>query len=251
MKDGLVSDPEHCGFDPKVAMCKAKDGPDCLTPAQVETMRAVYGGVVNPRTGKQIFAGLRAGQRSAGRPVVAGPTPFPVATTYMRDLVFKDPKWDFKTFDYDKDIVTARKAGASVLDVPSDGLAKFFAGGGKLLLTHGWSDGLIPAGNTVGFYKSHDSTARRKDRAGTSPPVHDPRHGPLRRRRWAVRLRSLSVIDAWVKQGEAPERIVVSQPPGMPAMTRPLCPYPQVAKYTGKGSTDDAANFVCKAPKAK
>jgi feruloyl esterase len=60
---------------------------------------------------------------------------------------------------------------------------------------------------------------------------------------------ALSIVDAWASTGEAPERVVVSRPPGAPAMTRPLCPYPQVAKYTGTGSADDAANFVCKVAK--
>ncbi len=64
----------------------------------------------------------------------------------------------------------------------------------------------------------------------------------------------LGAVEAWRERGVAPERIVASRGPGRggaanpAAMTRPLCPHPQVAKYTGSGSTDDAANFVCAAP---
>ncbi len=244
--DGLVADPERCGFDPKVAECKSGDGPDCLTPAQVETMRAVYGGVVDPASGKAVLPGFEPGSELQVGILLSGPTPFPVANTYMSDIVFKDPKWDFKSFDYGKDIPIARKAASNVLDVPTNGLAKFFAGGGKLLLTHGWADGLIPSRNTIRFYKGLETkidrkTAEQQVRLFMIPSMGHcgGGDGPFV---WDV----LGTIDAWADKGKAPERITVSQPPNRPAMTRPLCPYPQVAAYTGKGSTDDAANFVCK-----
>ena len=86
--------------------------------------------------------------------LVGGPEPFPVATSYFRDLVFDNPKWDFKSYDYDKDLPASYKAGSPILDVPSDGVAAYLAGGGKLLLSHGWADGLIPSLSTVEFYKS-------------------------------------------------------------------------------------------------
>ncbi|MFZ1992132.1 MAG: tannase/feruloyl esterase family alpha/beta hydrolase [Alphaproteobacteria bacterium] len=248
VKDGLVSDPEHCSFDPKLAQCKAKDGPDCLTKAQVATMRAVYGGIKNPRTGKQLFAGFEPGSEAQVGLLMSGPEPFPVATSYMRDIVFKDPKWDFNSFDYDKDVAKAHDAGAQDLDVPSDGLSKFFARGGKLFLAHGWSDGLIPAGNTVAFYKAMLATLDDKTRAAQARLFMIPGMGHCAGGEGPFVFDPLSVIDNWSEESEAPERIVVSKPPDAPAMTRPLCPYPQIAKYKGAGSTDDAANFECANP---
>jgi hypothetical protein len=167
----------------------------------------------------------------------------------MRDIVFKDPKWDFRSFDYDKDVAAAREAGAGVLDVPSDGLAKFFAGGGKLMLSHGWNDGLIPAGNTVAFYKSMLSELDAKTTAEQLRLFMVPGMGHCAGGEGPFVFDPLSIIDAWAEKGEAPERIVASRPPIMPAMTRPLCPYPQVAKYAGQGSTDDAASFTCVSPR--
>jgi len=246
VEDGLVSDPEQCRFDPKVAQCRGEDGLDCLTAAQVDTMRAVYGGVMNRRTGKRIFSGFQPGSEAQVGLLMAGPEPFPVATTYMRTLVFKDSKWDFKTFDYDKDVAAARDAGASVLDVPSDGLAKFFAKGGKLLLSHGWNDGLIPAGNSVAFYKTLLSELDAKTAAESVRLFMVPGMGHCGGGDGPFVFDALSVIDAWVDKGNAPDRIVASRPPGAPAMTRPLCPYPRAAKYLGKGSTDEAVNFGCK-----
>ena len=58
----------------------------------------------------------------------------------------------------------------------------------------------------------------------------------------------VSVIDSWVATGKAPERIVASNPPNAPKRTRPLCPYPQEAVYSGKGSTDSEENFTCAVP---
>ena len=203
------------------------------------------------RTGKRIFAGFEPGSELQVGLLLAGPAPFPVATTYMSDVVFKDPKWDFKSFDYDKDIETARDAGAGILDVPPFGLAPFFADGGKLLLSHGWSDGLIPAENTVDFYKSMTDQPGTKATPDSVRLFMVPGMGHCGGGDGPFLFDALSVIDTWSSKGEAPDRIVASRPPGAPSMTRPLCPYPQIAKYTGKGSTDDAANFVCKAPKAK
>ena len=248
VKDGLVGDPERCRFDPKVLVCKGKDGPDCLTAAQVVTMKAVYGGVKNPRTGKRIFAGFEPGGEDQLGLLMAGPEPFPVATSYMRDLVFKDPKWDFKTFDYDRDVNLARDAGSSVLDVPSGGLAKFFAGGGKLLLSHGWSDGLIPAGNTVAFYQAMQSTLDPNTTASSARLFMVPGMEHCGGGNGPYLFDALTAIDGWVDKGDAPNRIVASRPPGTPAMSRPLCPYPRIAKYSGKGSTDEAANFTCVTP---
>src|SRR5262249_56041862 len=56
----------------------------------------------------------------------------------------------------------------------------------------------------------------------------------------------------WVEQGVAPERITATKyngdnPANGVAMTRPLCPFPQFAEHKGKGSTNAAENFVCKA----
>ncbi len=62
VKDGFSSDPEDCAFDPKLPSVRTKDGPDCLTAAQVETMRTIYGAAVtNPRTGERVFAGFPPG----------------------------------------------------------------------------------------------------------------------------------------------------------------------------------------------
>ena len=247
LKDGIVSDPEHCAFDPGTLQCKDQPGGDCLTAPQVAALRDIYAGVKNPRTGERVFAGFQPGSEQQLEMLSAGPEPFPVATSYLRDLVFANPQWDFKSFDYDKDLVPAYKYGSDILDVPSDGFSKFFAGGGKLLLSHGWSDGLIPAPNTVAFY--HAMTAKMDPRkaADSVRLFMIPGMGHCGGGDGPSVVDMISAIDQWTDKGKAPDSIVANNPPNQKPMSRPLCPYPQIAKYKGSGSTEDAANFACTA----
>ncbi len=247
LKDEIAGDPERCSFDPGILHCKEGDREDCLTAPQVAALRDIYAGAKNPRTGEQIFAGFPPGSEQQLMALVSGKEPFPVATSYFRDLVFNNPQWDYKSYDYDKDLEATFRAGSDYLDVPSDGLARYFEGGGKLLLSHGWADGLIPAANTAAFYKAMTAKMDPKKAAesvrlfmlpgvshcvgGEAPSVTD----------------MLSVIDQWVETGKAPERIIASSAPNQKQISRPICPYPQTAKYKGSGSTEDAVSFECKA----
>jgi hypothetical protein len=241
VKDGIISAPGRCRFDPAVLQCKGAEAADCLTSAQVAAVRAIYQGPRNPQTHKQIYPGFEPGSEAMFPIQTMGPQPFGVAFTYFRDLVFKDAKWDFRSFDYDKDVERAIQAHRDILDVPPKGLENYLAGGRKLLLSHGWADGLIPAMSTVNFYKDLKKTADARlfmipgmghCAGGDGPFVFD----------------AISTIDRWVETGRAPERIVVSNPPNAPARTRPLCPFPQEAVYSGTGSTDDEKSFRCAAP---
>jgi feruloyl esterase len=247
VKDGIVSSPQRCHFDPAVLQCKAGDRPDCLTGPQVAALRAIYQGPHNPRTGKSIFPGFEVGSEAMFPIQTMGPEPFGVSVSYLRDLVFKDPKWDFRNFDYDKDVKHAMEVGSAVLDVPSTGLDAFLGGGHKLLLSHGLADGLIPTMSTVNFYTAltkHVGAAQSQDaRLFLIPGMGHCGGGD-----GPFVFSAISTLDSWVESGHAPQRIVVSNPPGAPARTRPLCPYPQEAKYAGQGSTDDQQSFKCAAP---
>jgi len=247
LEDGIVEDPEHCSFDPGMVQCKDDVGTDCLTAAQVTAMREIYAGVRNSKTGEKVFSGYEPGSEMQLAIMIGGKEPFSVATSYFRGLVFHDPQWDFRSFDYDKDIAASLAAGSEVLDVPSDGLARFLKSDGKLLLSHGWSDGLIPAGNTVDFYKSmiaktDSKTARESFRLFMIPGMGHCMGGDA-----PYVTDMLGVIDEWVENKKAPDTILASRPPGTRPVSRPLCPYPQIARYKGEGSTDDAANFECRA----
>jgi feruloyl esterase len=247
LKDGMVGDPEHCNFNPGTIQCKEGDNNDCLTAPQFEALRDIYAGTKNLRTGEKVLDGFEPGSEQQFTALIGGKEPFPVAQSYFRDIVFNNPQWDYKSYDYDKDLAASYKAGSDILDAPSDGMAKFFEKGGKLLLSHGWSDGLIPASNTVSFYKSMTAKMNPKKAADSVRLFMIPDMGHCGGGDAPTVTDMLSVIDQWVDKGKAPERIIASNPPNQKPMSRPICPYPQVAKYKGSGSTDDAANFECKA----
>jgi len=264
VEDGLISRPGQCRFDPAAIQCRAGDAEDCLTQPQVETARAIYAGIPDPRTGELLLPGWPYGAEMQLAALMMGQQPFPVALTYFSMLVFGDqPGWDWRGFDYLRGFYDARDYGAEILNVPPDDLDAFFARGGKLLLSHGWADGLIPAWNSEWFYRRlyHDLPKQQAEEqlrlfmapgmdhcsGGTGPSQFD----------------TLGVIDEWASTGRAPNRIVAERPatsgapmPGAPAapplapMSRPLCPYPLVAAYAGEGDTAVAENFRCVAPSA-
>lgn len=245
VKDGIVSAPQRCGFDPAAMQCTAAGAPSCLTAAQVAALRGIYAGPRNPRTGKQIFAGFPRGSEGMLPLMIGGPM-FPYAETFMRSVVFQDPQWDSRSFDFDRDVLRARRAGSRQMDVPSDGVRTFLERGGKLLLSHGTADGLIPYGNTVNLYEALTKSvgkARDNARLFLLPGMAHCRGGE-----GLSEVDMLAVIDQWVETGNAPERIIARNPANAVPRTRPLCPYPQEAKYVGTGSTDEAANFLCAAP---
>ena len=259
LADGIVSAPRACKFDPVVAQCKSGDASDCLTAVQVQTMRAIYGGVVDPRTGQQTFAGFQPGSELQLAALISGPEPFPVATTYMRMLVFGDQKgWDFRTFDYGTDAAKARAYAAATLDVHPSDLGPFFARGGKLLLSHGWTDGLIPPNNTVAFYETLAAKLSAKQRASQLRLFMVPGMNHCSGGEGPSSIDTLAAIDQWETSNAAPERLIAARLPGppgapgpqLPPMTRPLCPYPAVARYQGQGPTDQAESFACAAPPA-
>jgi feruloyl esterase len=130
-------------------------------------------------------------------------------------------------------------------------LSAFQKLGGKLILYHGWYDQNIAPRNSIHYYQKVVETmggeARTKDffRLFMAPGMGHCGGGP-----GPNTMDTLAAVEQWVEQKKAPERIVASRPlEGQGQRTRPLCVYPQVARYKGAGSTDDAANFVCTDPK--
>ena len=178
-----------------------------------------------------------------------GPQPFPVALTYYTMLVYGDrPGWDWKTFDYQTDALAGRAYGADILNVPPSGLAAFFARGGKLLLSHGWTDGLIPANNTVAFYGKLSAALPAKQSKSQLRLFMVPGMNHCAGGEGPSAFDTLAAIDRWATQGAAPERLIASRPPAQqPPMSRPLCPFPLVARYKGQGPADQADSFACAA----
>ena len=246
VRDGVLEDPTRCKFDPSVLKCKGEDGPDCLTGPQVDAARRIYSGAVNPRTRQLIFPGLEPGSELGWDQFLAGPQPTSFALDEFKYVVFQNPDWDYKTLNFDSDIAKADEMDHGLLNATDPNLKTFFERGGKLLQYHGWNDQLIAPLGSVDYYKSVLKMAGGKAqefyRLYMVPGMKHCQGGD-----GTASFDMLSVIQQWVESGKAPGAVTASRTvDGKAVRTRPLCPYPQVAVYKGKGNTDDAQNFTCK-----
>jgi feruloyl esterase len=246
--DGIVNDPRSCRFDPAVLACKGGDAPDCLTPAQVENARSAWA-PVKDRSGALVYPGRSPGFESGWRIPTPGAPLNPLFSDMPRYVGRQDPNWDPMTFDLEKDLTLALKNGGFV-EATDANLAKFKARGGKLLLYHGWADPGPAPENTINYYEAVNATLRGKQddwmRLFLMPGVAHCGGGA-----GPDQADFLGAMERWREKGEAPSQITATRPAGRgaaPPMSRPLCPHPQVARYTGSGSTDEAKNFTCSAP---
>ena len=248
VKDGLLTDPTRCKFNPAVLQCKDADESTCLTASQVEAARKIYSPSINPRTNKPIFSGLAPGSE-LGWGTWAGPQPLSIAYDHFRYVVFKDPNWDFRSLNFDSDIALAEQIDNGTINALDPDLKAFFARGGKLLQYHGWSDPQISPGNSVEYYNSVvEAMGGRAKIDGSYRLFMVPGMAHCGGGEGPNQFGARDALQRWVKDGRAPDRIITSGSHNAVITERPLCPYPQVAKYTGKGSTDNAANFVCRNP---
>ena len=243
VKDGIIGNPEKCHYDPSALLCKAADGPACLTPGQLETVKIVFGDI-KTKKGEVVWTGYPAGtelQIAALRNVPTGPGG---VWDVIRILGHQNKDYDWHNFDLDAELIQADKAG---IDVLTYDLSAFKARGGKLLLYHGWADSSIPPGHTVLYYKEVLAKMGNKKQDDWFKLYMEPGMAHCGGGPGPDQFNKMAVIERWREAGQAPEAIIASHVTGSSVdMTRPLCPYPQVAVYKGAGSTNDAASFSCK-----
>jgi feruloyl esterase len=260
--DGQVDDPRRCKFHPKSLLCTGADDPTCLTAPQVETLQCMYAGPpVNLATGEQVYPGVpKTSELDQGQSI--GDVPNPQYTTFFQNTVFEDPNYDFTTFAFDRDVeyTLNKEFDGETLEfihnADNPDLTAFKRRGGKMIVWHGESDPLPNPVDTIDYYN------RIRTRSG-----HNRRHAD--KTEDFVRLfllpnvghcggaapggpntlDLLTALEDWVEERIAPEEIIASRVTGgVVTRTRPICAYPQVARYVGSGSIDDAANFVCRDP---
>jgi feruloyl esterase len=248
VKDGVIDDPTRCTFDFQALQCKGDDGPSCLTAPQVETARKITRPAINSRTGQLIYPGLSLGSELGWAAKTGGPEPAPINVDLFKYIVFKDPNWDWRTFDIQRDVPLADQIDNGTMNAVNPDLTAFKQHGGKLLIYHGWSDQNVPPLSTINYYNSV------LDRMGSGPKTAEwlrlfmvPGMAHCRGGDGPNTFDTVTALEQWVEQEKAPEQIIASHNTnGKVERTRPLCPYPQVAEFKGTGSTDEAANFICK-----
>jgi feruloyl esterase len=245
--DGVLEDPRRCDFDPKSLVCTSTSGESCLTLEQAMAARQIYTPAKNPRTGEEIWPGLMRGSELGWAAQAGGPAPIRLATDFFKYLVFENANWDWRTFDFDRDVATANAKVGPIVTTMNPDLEAFRSRGGKLIMYHGWNDQVIAPENSVNYYTSVvDRFGRERAdqfvRLFMAPGMEHCRGGP-----GPNTFDPVTALDAWVASGVAPSRIIASRVTnGKVERTRPLCAYPQVAVYAGTGSTDEAASFECR-----
>lgn len=251
LKDGLLEDPTRCHFDPKMIECKSGDEPTCLTAGQVAAAERMYTAPKNPRTGDRVYFNLEPGSELGWGMLARGPEPFAAATDQFRYVVYKNPNWDWHTLNLDRDVALADKTDHDTINATDPNLKAFRAHGGKLLMYHGWADPGVPPLASVDHYEAVvDTLGGEAKNADFIRLFMVPGMGHCGGGEGPNTFDMMSAMTAWREDGRVPDRIIAShRTAGKVDRTRPLCAYPQVATYKGSGSIDDAANFVCTAPK--
>jgi feruloyl esterase len=268
VKDGVLNDPRECHFDPAVLTCKAADNDQCLTPPQVTALKKLYEGAHDSRG--QIFPGFLPGAETGegGWSVwITGTSPghallFAFGNGYFANMIYDKADWDYKTADLSQATKASDEKGARVLNATDPDLSRFKNSGGKLIIYHGWDDPAISALNTIDYFHQVQTKMGAQNvesflRVYMVPGMQHCGGGPgatsfeegLHARQDAEHNMRLALED-WVEKAVAPSKIIASKyadsnPGSQPTMTRPLCPYPQMAKYKGSGDVNDAENFAC------
>jgi feruloyl esterase len=247
LKDGLISDPTRCHFDPAALLCKGDDSANCLTAPQVRLALQIYSPAKNPRTGQEIYPGLEPGSEF-GWAVHAGPEPMSYATDGFKFVTFSNPDWDFRTLNLANDVAAADNVDDGLTSAMDPNLKDFFGSGGKLLMYQGWSDQNVAPLNTVHYFQSVQQ-AMGAAAANSVRLFMLPGMGHCGGGDGPNSFDSMGTLAAWVEKGQVPESVLASHRTGGAVdRTRPICAYPRIATYKGSGSIDEAANFACKAP---
>jgi feruloyl esterase len=249
LKDGLIADPRKCDFDPAVLLCRGEDGPSCLTAKQVATVRGIYEPVKNPVTGRELGPALPRGSELGWTFMGNGPNPYAVALDQLKYIVFKDPGWDWHTFDLAKDGERYWAPENLAMNATDPNLKPFFSHNGKLLMYQGFADPNVSPFQTIAYYQDVvDNTGGTAKASSNIRLFFAPGMGHCGGGDGPNDFDKIDALDRWVEKNEAPQTLTASQRVnGKVTRTRPLCPFPQIAVYKGSGSVDDAANFSCRA----
>lgn len=274
LADGLIDDSRQCKPHPETLLCKGAESNECLTAPQVKALEAIYRGPGKSPDGRQHY-GYAPGSESGWKDWVTGPSPrkayaYLFALETYRYLVYRDPAWTVEKFNFAHDAEAADRILGPAYDAVDPDLTRFAAHGGKLILYHGWADPALVPELTIDYYeqvrgKMGGDKVASFVRLYMVPGLAHVFGGPGLNsfgQAYAPKADAdpsanmVVALERWVEDGIAPTSIVAAKYDGdiKPLIdtdgttvlrTRPLCPYPQVARWVGKGSIDAAQNFQC------
>jgi Tannase and feruloyl esterase len=280
--DGVINDPRQCRFDPHVLVCGQPGAPPpgtCLGKTEADAVEQIWRGARGPN-GEFLWYGLEPGASFAGLANSSSATPpvalpFVITLDHWRLWIKQDPSFDWYTLNtasFEKGFRESQQKFNAVIGTDDPDLSGFRAHGGKMITYHGWTDQLIFPKGSIDYFNrvvaangglkrvqqfdrlfmvpgmnhcAGGAGAVNFGQSGVVPVSLDPEHD------------AVLALQEWVEQGVAPDKLIATtdQPvtrhaaenPTQPSpFTRPLCPYPEEAKYKGAGDPTDAANFVCR-----
>ncbi len=253
LRDGMVNDFQACTFDPRQLVCGTVDAPEgkCLTAAQADGLRTIFGGARNSR-GDKLYGSYTYDTgiaEPAWRSMHLGSATSPPANASLgRDTLREfaitppDPTLDPLQFDFDRDMARTDET-AAINDPVAALLSTFAQRGSKMIVYHGLSDQAMATGALTDWYQRltprEAAGPQQWARLFLIPGMTHCAGGQS-----TDRFDMLSAIQGWVEQGRPPDRVLASGR-AFPDTTRPLCPFPRVARYT-EGDPRDAGSFACR-----
>ena len=278
--DGMIDDPKACkaAFSPDSLLCSGAKTASCLSAPQVRSLKDVFGGPKNSN-GDALYAdwpfdaGVGGGgwrfwklgfsqtevqdalimtMGGAALPYIFTTPPAKVSGAGFEVLDY------LLAYDFDRDapkifatdtVYTESAMSFMSSPRPAD-LSAFKNAGGKMIVYHGNSDPVFSVNHTIDWYekiRAGEPQASDFVRLFTIPGMHHCAGGPA-----TDSFDMLTAMVNWVERGVAPTSVPAATRAGgdapWPNRTRPLCPYPQQARYVGSGSLEDGSNFRCVAP---
>lgn len=270
VKDNAIEDPTRCKFDPAVIQCVGEENDSCLTSAQVKTARAIYAGA-KFNDGTQIYSGFEPGSELLWDAMIVGPEPLFINNGFFQYIAFENPDWDFRDFDIDRDARDIDKRLGSIINNTKTDLTEFKESGGKLILYQAWNETWVPPRTAVKYYEDVVKTMGGYDKTRDFFRLFMVPDFGMCPSMYPGTFDALGAIEDWVEKGVAPDHIKTTyfdqsdrfreragmQDAGIEGesesaqgiiKTRPVCAYPEVAIYKGKGDISKAENYRCGKP---
>lgn len=244
--DGIIAN-TACRFDPARLIGK-RTGCGTITAKDAAVMNKILQGP-RSKNGSFLWYGLTPGTELKGLAgsVIGLQTPFPISTSWFQWWLAKNPAFDWKTVTMDnfaQYFEQSREEYNSVLGTDDPDLRRFRDSGGKIIIWHGEADELIFSQGSVNYYQrvvqEMGGLGRTKDfaRLFLAPGVDHCGGGS-----GAAPTDPLSAVVNWVEKGHAPRTLPAANTTA--TITRPLCTWPEVARYKGHGHPNDASSFRC------
>ncbi len=256
LTDGLIDDPRQCHFDPKTLICaEGQDSSTCLSSAEATVVQKLHDGATDkkghyleqkgshPWGSELLWTLFVPATADAGFNFSADIAALPFSR-YLAFYNSANPNWQLTDLDFSVAGFWKTMQTSAYLSAIDPDLSAFQQRGGKLILWHGWNDQHISAQATLNYYQAMRKTLGFNQVKRFAKLYMLPGVGHCSGGEGPDSIDLLTPMMAWVESGASPTRLIASKvTSGVTTRTRPVFPYPQVARYNGGGSSDDAANF--------